>query len=76
MNQHQTEMYEARRKIVAERILKNLAHSPAHAALGALKRIDLAYSQAETIMQQPPVEEELSNPFADLGPDGFFLEQE
>lgn len=71
-----TEQQEHRRKIVAERILRNLAHSPRHAHMGALARIDKAYAMADEIMSAPVDEEAPANPFPGLDPDGFLTDQD
>jgi hypothetical protein len=74
--QRALEIFEERRKIVAERILKNLAHSPAHAHLGALERMALADRQAYALMNTPPDEiEEVVEKIPGLTTDLFFIEE-
>jgi hypothetical protein len=74
--QQAAEAFEARVKIVAERILKNLAYSPHHAHMGALQRIDLAYKMAEAELSESLTSEEPPIDFPGISPDGFFIEQE
>jgi len=79
MNREQVaKVFEARRKIVAERILKNLAHSRAHAHLSAFDRMKMADQQAFEIMNTPPdeMDEEKMATFPGMTPDGFFVDSE
>jgi hypothetical protein len=81
MNYQQAgEVFEARRKIVSERILRNLAHSSAHAHLGALQRMEKADQLAFEILITPVDEFEekvAARPdLQGLSPDMFFLDQE
>jgi hypothetical protein len=81
MNRQQAaEVLEQRRKIVSERILRNLAYSPAHAHLGALQRMEKADQLAFEILMTPvdEFEEKVATrpDLQGLTPDLFFLDQE
>jgi hypothetical protein len=78
--QQAAEVFEARRKIVAERILKNLAYSPRHVQLGALGRMEKADQLAFEILMTPAdqVEEKIERmpDLEGLSPDLFFTDRE
>lgn len=69
--QQHIEIVAARKRIVSERILRNLSRSRAHAHLGALGRMELADSMAEEAMAatpEPPEEIKPPEPEEDIWP--------